>query len=755
MGLFSSKKKVTVNTTVSRVIPDAQLPHAVKTALIQATTRNSSISGEIVDGMVRSVATRADRMYRYAAKHYPYGLPVSTLKSELEGVEVVQAVIAAQVGGSVTLDYFHLGPVNAIHVAWETLMREHDYDPKTNQLGKLSAKHMTPVYLKNMVAVYTTKSIEESDAETFAQWGVSPRAGYTPERPADRIGDLVQGSHYQTDAQATVDQVRVDFVYAVPAPAGELSAGSEFTEQEMRYGSFWISLESYDASADYYQAKYLTTVGKAGYWTYRRLSGAHPDVDLIQASPYVDIGSYFPFAYFRYDFQSTVSGRGQFTDEFEITDKMLNLINLDYKQMGDAINSNPDIDDVVHALLLFAVPANSQDPVELRYLFDYFHLLNLADGEREVEEFPDKPLSPAAHSEHRKLKPVSRVERRVEIRDKRFHMSFAYEGIERVRVAGKIGAVGDHTGHIAGNTQVYRRQMSDVFYDQITVTGLSVRYHVLDGYVYGGGIGSKVLVIPLDRLVCEGYSLPDKEQLYSRSMHYVMSTYVETSTKWYSSSWFKIAIVVVAIALTLFTGPGGGVFAEIMAATTMSAVAMIVLTSVIVPALIGLAMQQVFTLVAKAIGAEWAMALAVIAAAVGIGMSMQGPTPGMCTPESLWPDRLISASMGLMDASSAQLQVNMAEYQSDLQGFELLKTEQTKALEDGQKLLGMQNLINPFEFIGQVPRIRFGETPDAFYGRTTHAGNIGVMGIDAISSYAELSLTLPTLNETLGGDLNG
>ena len=65
-----------------------------------------------------------------------------------------------------------------------------------------------------------------------------------------------------------------------------------------------------------------------------------------------------------------------------------------------------------------------------------------------------------------------------------------------------------------------------------------------------------------------------------------------------------------------------------------------------------------------------------------------------------------------------------------------------KLLESAQDLLEPSQLLHPF--------IIFGESPNDFYNRTVHSGNIGTMAISSITNYVDLSLTLPKFSETVG-----
>jgi hypothetical protein len=66
-----------------------------------------------------------------------------------------------------------------------------------------------------------------------------------------------------------------------------------------------------------------------------------------------------------------------------------------------------------------------------------------------------------------------------------------------------------------------------------------------------------------------------------------------------------------------------------------------------------------------------------------------------------------------------------------------------KLLEDAQSLLDSNLRLNPL--------VIFGETPDDYYRRTVHSGNIGIIGYAAVHDYVEVALRLPTLSDTVEG----
>ena len=88
------------------------------------------------------------------------------------------------------------------------------------------------------------------------------------------------------------------------------------------------------------------------------------------------------------------------------------------------------------------------------------------------------------------------------------------------------------------------------------------------------------------------------------------------------------------------------------------------------------------------------------------------------------------------------MQGQMDDLLKDASDFSKYIEEQTRLLDTAQDLLEGNNLLSPF--------VIFGESPDDYYNRTVHSGNIGVIGFEAVSSYVEVALTLPKLDETVG-----
>ena len=161
------------------------------------------------------------------------------------------------------------------------------------------------------------------------------------------------------------------------------------------------------------------------------------------------------------------------------------------------------------------------------------------------------------------------------IEDARFKMALALEGLNRRVVAGSIGAVGtyamtqseeavsflstiyDQESGQSSNVMsyfntacyAYRKQLTPTLYEEIRVVGPVVTYRVSGSYTATATAVDKNLLIPIDHSITEAYTIPDRETLYARSMHYVINSKIITKVKWYQSTFFKFVMIVVAVSI--------------------------------------------------------------------------------------------------------------------------------------------------------------------------------------------------------------
>jgi hypothetical protein len=732
MGLFSSKYVTQVGTSVSRLVEDATVPQSAKAGMIRAILNEGNLSDYVMEELVASIGVRAERMYAYAEDNYVHGLPSGEVYSSTQGRQQVEAVIEAAEGQQVLIEYSRFGPPNTLHIGWMTLVQQYGYNQTTNELSVLSAQKGFPVYLDDMQVVVPASQADTFEAGSLDQWGTAASAGYTPERLVSTgfLTRLAGPSPILKSTTAAQVQLLVSYVWK-----------SNSAVNPIKYESLTIVPSGFDDEADYFHAKY-TFNNQTKYWMYRYGAGTYPTLDEVFVDGPAVSGEYFPFAYFRYNKQSVISNKT--TQAYLTSKKMVNFLGIDYDTMAEAIDENPDIADVEQAMMVMAVPAVSTNPIEARYLFDYFDTFHAAMG---------GTVSSGLTNASRLLSGDAQTKNTIVIKDSQFRMTLGNDGIHKRIVAGSIGAVGTHNNSYessdfetvfvdpeTGNssitttpikTHVYRRQIAKGLYEEISVSNLKMTYFVFENYTTVGDENDDILLIPIDRSISKNYSIGDREILYSRSLHFVFNSRAVTKVKWYQTGVFSALLFIVAVVITIYNPPAG------LAALQLTGAALVV-AAVVITLVIGEIVQAAFKLFVKAFGADVAQAIAIIALIYGgyrifqNGGSLQGT----------WASELLQLSSGLQ---SAALQDKFSDLLAQQDQFNLFVEEQEELLENAQKLLETSNLLAPY--------VIFGEKPEDFYNRTIHYGNIGTLGITAISSYVDIALTLPTLNDTVGEEI--
>jgi hypothetical protein len=206
-------------------------------------------------------------------------------------------------------------------------------------------------------------------------------------------------------------------------------------------------------------------------------------------------------------------------------------------------------------------------------------------------------------------------------------------------------------------------------------------------------------------------------------------------------------MIVVAIVIIAYTWDPttAGMLIALLAAGDYVAVAMIIIASIVKSVL----EMLIIKLFVKAVGLDAALIVAVLLAMYGMYSSfdLKSSTGVLDSTASAvkgapWSSELLKISTGITKGIGTEIGGLMENLTTEASDFQKETTKQLELLETAQKLLEGNNLLSPFVF--------FGETPDAFYNRTVHASNIGLMGITAITNYVDIALTLPKLQQTVG-----
>lgn len=760
MGLFSSSKKTYVGTSVSRVIEDKLLPNSVKQGTIQAILEKENIPKSVLDELTENIGVKAERYHRQAEKIYPYGMPYETQFSEITGENEARDVIQGIIGEAVSIDYSIISAFNPIHYGWEYLVNSLKYDSNTNTLHG-SSNSESPIYLWDLyLAVPSINNIPQ-DSPLLANYGIAAVAG---EVPVYRPYKFLMDSVIPPTPPVQSKEVTALSLFYITTEVKKKVPKSIHGGTVLSQNTIQIPLPAYggDYDPDKLYVGYRTSSGKRGYWSYALGSGKHPSLDALVKSPTgISTGKHFPFMYFRFD--KTSADKSPNTPAYKASKKLLNTLGMNFQETIEAIHENPDIKDVEQAMMIFAVPPSTDDPILARYLFEYFSAM--------YGRQPDKPITHTVSSSryssalYNRGTPVNVVE----IRDARFRMTLGNQGISKKLERGNIGPVGHHI-HEVGTvkldraytvvdaegyptndvefapitfpTHVYKKQVTAHIVEVVSVMQLSHTYHIWDGYQKVGYDEDDIILVPLDMSLTKKYTLVEKEHLYAKAMQFVFNSRVTQKVKWYQKGWFSIFVVVVAVALVVITqgaalSAWAGMLASGGAATTLA------LKALVKTLFKTLIVTFATKIAAKELGADFALITAALLIAAGaVDVLASGSLES-----AVWAGDLITGANGLINAAGDVVQDNLLGLQSEYSEFQRYAEEALKTLESSNELLYSSPILSPF--------ILFGESPRDYYNRSLGSKNPGILAISSVKNYTKTALKLPSIQESLQGFNHG
>lgn len=780
MGLFSSKKKTYVNTSVCRMVEDEDYVPSHKVAMLEYTMSEASSSTRVADETLvdylintqnSSMVYKARAARNYASKDgYYYGLPKANfvLKDGVDIPYLIQDAIENSLGHPIHLVYGIFGPMNNLHFLRTMLINKYDYDQVTNELVSESRRIGFTCYLESAVIKYskgTTESI--IDPDTLAQHGYSTTSGKTADRAENLLAPHVpfetNTSYDEDTAVVTVVYKKADGTsvrYNIELNFLEFESSSKPTEEGLDDSdtdnfepeAITPEVTNVFTEADFYQACYSYTQGgktHIAYFTYLYGSGLSQDLDeAFSASE--EMGQYFPRLFAR------LGGKKCNRDDMKDTPEYNSMVGLGRKfgltwtswvdEVHEAVGSVGSVNQI---FMTFAVPANTKDPIVQEYLYEYFASL-----------YSKSP--PAINTGNYKNLNTQYIDYGVRagqtlvIADKGYTQQLSFQGIGYKDILGSIGEVGSFTssndsmdmtegrfvyfkGSLTTTRHFYRKQLTANVYREYVVFGLRTVEFVTGGHTTVASGNSENLLIQLDAAVTHVFGVRDKELLYAKSMHIVLHTVQVVKTKWYQTGVFKAIMFIIAVAISFFTGPGG--------LALYQAIAYAVVKSIVISLVINMAVKILVVKFNLNIGIVAAV-VAVIAVAYGayVGFSNTAGIAGATAID------MINIANQAFAASSTGFKFQMAEaikgYTEVMAGL----SEEAKRIAERAKELGLDASHNPAMLMFEPPigiGIRMGESPDDYFQRSIHSGNIGVAVYHLLESSVELNTDLPSYNQIL------
>lgn len=701
MGLFSSKRLYT-STQVMHMVEDT--PDILQQSVLNSILESREVVPDILDTINNCLVTKADNYHKYAAKHYTNKLPEGSIGMESIDTSIVAEAISEDVVPPSDKEVLIIAAVID------------DFNPDKTAFDWLN---------RNRPSWDETKLTWTED--------VSPTVTTTVTFDSAKIKNA--------------DTVTITYLYKGRDPE---------TGTITKYGEIDISVPFYpaDLPENYYQAEYIivdktdpTKVTQSFYWQYPPSNGKHPELKLNEQK----YSLFMPIVPIRIENQDYASEDRQDTELYKTSVKLLDKIDLDFKQLADGVNGNPDIKNVDHAYFVFGVNPKSNKAGVAEYLYQFF-------SDMEARSPVNKPMFDRWYSSTGKT--TSPPINKLIIQDATYYTVLCWNYVDRQIVEGNIGKVGTVTKFVDGkygtervdisgvgrqfitiespkNIVRLRKQITATHYQELTVSGL-----MFSNRIYGPNkdyistLASKEgeeIIIPLNVDILTDMNKLEANTLMYDAMLMVFNAYEWKKLKWYQTGFFKIVTIVIAVAITVVTGGLGSFVSGLIGAAAAGVGALLIFAAQTI--LAGLVVSYAFKFAADKLGIEVAAILAVVAMCYGLASDSLG------MPNLPFADELLNIGMqGIQGVTEfigeaiEQISSAMGELTADYE------ESMDKLLEINKELQPTVQLdpIGLYTDVGMLPN----ESADSYLYRNLAFPELGLASLNAVSNYVDTSLNL-------------
>ncbi|CAL9956689.1 hypothetical protein VPHD518_0021 [Vibrio phage D518] len=703
MGLFSKKKTFVGASTVS-LIEDT--PDMVGTTISTALLKGRDFAPDLIGNYLNGIYINSNRYYSYGRDTYTYGLPDGSHENLKTQDYILKPIIEKEVGFKITIVSSKLDKCDGTSMAYPWITDNRGWDYETN----------------------------------------------------------ICAEHPFTNIFGSPITVPVYFDYAETTDIDEITLQYSYTENETTtYVRETIALDNVYPGEYYHHVIYIEhgTTEPRYYWNYRVNDGTYPELDV---APSIDLQSpYYPVVPVR-EFNKDLTADKE-TELYKTSKYLLNIIGLNIDDVATGINENPDVDDIDHAYVIMGIDILSEKEQSIRYLHDYFD--NLHDLSPYTLSAYTTYLEGREDSDDTTPPPTQVIT----IKDANYHIDLAYSYTRSDIITGSIGKIGHcvrqdnvrpvHEGqgyNAEESSIIFRRQLTENTYSEVEVYGLQHVNHIYKQYTVNTSIGDAYeedsqgdrinmnFVVPLNYAVVRNMGLAKANELMYDSLKMVFNSVETVKLKWYQTGFFKFVAIIVAVAVTIYTsGAGTGLTESLVGgAVTVGAVTLPLIVTDIV---LAIAINQGFMAVAEVVGAEIAFAAAIILSCYGVA-SVLGTGSNAGLP---FASEALMVANGLTDAAT---KIGYEELAIEQEAFQLEAEAKVAELEENMAELENKHELDPVDIFTDFGDDYYFQTPTDYIYTSVHAGNIGVTTLDGPRNYVETTLSLPSLSNSLGVNIN-
>lgn len=740
MALFGSRRKITVFSAAAHLMqPDDTL---IQDAVLYGVLKRKSISAAIVDAHLQSIGTKMDAALRYAENTYTLGLPnqyhgSSNLLSDTEIADIITTDLSLPYGCLV--DFNLLVSMDAITATLPYLMATREFNPfNTHVLNP-------PVWSEGIGNKYA--------------------------------GQFISRTYNVTEVTLAADNVTVEITYYLHLTY-QFLIEHEWVQQVVptsRYQHTYTETTTLPAALQigrlYYVAGYRELDSEevasttTEWWYYSIDSGKYPELDpnnSIDERP-----DAYPVIPIRYN-NEYISGTNS-PDIYDTGSNLLRRMGLNFDDIVDKLDENPDVADMDHAYVMLGVDLQTDNQIALGYLIDFFTYLSESDdltiwdalagsGITNTNFFSTSPYVNASGStstteaETTIINPVDSMS----LTEHGLNINITYETITSVLVVGSIGDIGQVVKTLTASHTVQnvveeesvltlQKQVAANTYREVKVTGLIHTNAIYNNHSIITTIDDIIasvdehnFIIPLHRTVAQRYGLEDRNVLYHEAMVLVINSYDITRLKWYETSAFMAAFTIVTIVLTIVTAQPWVIGLSQAAQAGAGALILYLLKSAVIAA----AVHYGTVAIAKKFGPDVAIVVALITTAAAAvtpkGMTFTAFGSTIPTAEAF----MFLGSITLQSSNKA-MNLLIQDVDAEYQEFMVDAEAQAEILKAKEDLLDKEYHI-PFSYLqpSLYPEPDTATKPDRFYDKI-HVGNIGTLSLNVIENYVDTALLLP------------
>lgn len=473
---------------------------------------------------------------------------------------------------------------------------------------------------------------------------------------------------------------------------------------------------------DYYLLDSLGKVtGSLKTWKYSLATGTYPELDpIVKAQD--EYSPYLPIVPIRENNQRI---RDTHPELYKTGRHCLRTLGIGYDDLDAAIHDegNNDLGFLDHAFVVVAVDIATKVPSSNKYLFEFFNKLHFESGIRSEDylywEANVKGVDQNPDPEIEEYLPPPPPINRMEISDGTYRMVLGWKYISRELVSGSIGKKGTVTKEYTYDVETsfesglramfidnsyitLRKQVTATEYIELKVVGLlhtnyvggrEIQTNLALAFTRDTAADKNNFIIPIRMDIVQQMGAIAGHDLMYDSVRLVVNSHKTQKLKWYQTGLFKVAVVIAAVAVSIFTaGAGTPLISAAMATIVMSTIA----TTVALMVVVDVGMK----LVEDIAGPEAALVVAVVAAVVtgdfskvttwaNVGVTVASGVDGIQTMDALEDInnelKAISEDLSELEVEEALREADMVWVQNVIEDTSYILREPSSFLKKAQK----------------------------------------------------------------------